>query len=109
MEENEKLTSRFSEDEVRQAIWECDSTKSPGPDGFNMGFYKACWYIIKEDLMKVMDEFHSNGRMVKGSNSLFIMLIPKKEGASELNHFRPISLIGSLYKVIAKVLMSRLK
>lgn len=59
--------------------------------------------------MRVMHEFHSNGRLVKGSNSSFIVLIPKKDGASKLNHFRPISLIGSLYKIIAKVLASRLK
>lgn len=59
--------------------------------------------------MRVMHEFHSHGRLVKGSNSSFIVLIPKKDGACDLNHFRPISLIGSLYKVITKVLAKRLK
>ena len=37
------------------------------------------------------------------------MFIPKKEGASDVQDFRPISLVGSLYKIIAKVLANRLK
>ena len=37
------------------------------------------------------------------------MLIPKKEGASDVQDFRPISLMGSLYKIMAKVLPNRLK
>lgn len=108
-EDGERLTCGFSEEEVRNAVWECDSSKSPGPNGFNMCFFKACWFIIKNDLMRVVHEFHSNGRLVKGSNSSFIVLIPKKDGACGLNQFRPISLIGCLYKVIAKVLSRRLK
>ena len=37
------------------------------------------------------------------------MLIPKKERASDVQDFRPVSLVGSLYKIIAKVLANRLK
>ena len=36
-------------------------------------------------------------------------MIPKKKGAEDLKDFRPISLIGSIYKPIAKVLANRLK
>lgn len=42
-------------------------------------------------------------------NSSFVVLIPKKEGAREFNQMRPISLIGSMYKIIAKVLAMRMK
>lgn len=35
-------------------------------------------------------------------------LIPKEEGKSSLNHFRPISLIGSTYKILSKVLARRM-
>ena len=41
-------------------------------------------------------------------NKAFITLIPKREGAREVKHFRPISLIGSVAKLIAKVLSMRL-
>ncbi|WMV26179.1 hypothetical protein MTR67_019564 [Solanum verrucosum] len=45
----------------------------------------------------------------KSYNATYIALIPKKTGAKELKDFRPISLIGSFYKLISKVLTERLK
>lgn len=65
--------------------------------------------MIKEDLCRVVNEFHINGRLTRGCNSSFIVLIPKKEGAVELNQFRLISLIGGLYKIISKLLSLRMK
>ena len=46
---------------------------------------------------------------MKSLNSTFIVMVPKKEGADDFKDFRPISLVGSLYKLIAKVLANRLK
>ena len=37
------------------------------------------------------------------------MLISKKESAKDLRDFHPINLVGSLYKILAKVLVNRLK
>lgn len=59
--------------------------------------------------MRVLSEFHSNGRLASGCNSSFIVLIPKRESSCGLKDLRLISLIGSLYKVIAKVLARRVK
>ena len=36
-------------------------------------------------------------------------MIPKKIDAFNIRDFRPISLVGSLYKILAKVLANRLK
>lgn len=38
-----------------------------------------------------------------------VALIPKKAGAIELTDFRKLSLVGSVYKILAKVLANRLK
>ena len=37
------------------------------------------------------------------------MLIPKKGGAEDLKDFRSISLVGGLYKWLAKVLANKMK
>lgn len=39
-QDNDALVACFEEEEVRAAVWECDSTKSPGPDGLNFKFIK---------------------------------------------------------------------
>ncbi|CAJ2637549.1 unnamed protein product [Trifolium pratense] len=41
-------------------------------------------------------------RLTKGINSTFIALIPKTGSPQRLNDFQPISLVGSLYKILAK-------
>ncbi|RVW52909.1 hypothetical protein CK203_110630 [Vitis vinifera] len=54
-------------------------------------------------------EFHNHGRFVRSLNATFIVLIPKKGGTEDLRDYRPISLVGGLYKWLAKVLANRLK
>lgn len=38
--ENQLLTGAFSEEEVKAAIWNCDSNGSSGPDGFTFASSK---------------------------------------------------------------------
>nr|GEW04842.1 RNA-directed DNA polymerase, eukaryota [Tanacetum cinerariifolium] len=45
---------------------------------------------------------------LEGCNSSFIALIPKTQEAKMVKDFHPISLIGSMYKIIAKILANRL-
>ncbi|PNX59572.1 cysteine-rich receptor-like protein kinase, partial [Trifolium pratense] len=107
--EGGSLTKPFSAAEVKAAVWDCDSFKSPGPDGVNFGFIKSFWAELQGDVMRFISEFHRNGKLTKGLNSTFIALIPKVESPQRLNDFRPISLVGSLYKILAKVLANRLR
>ncbi|XP_047257604.1 uncharacterized protein LOC124889669 [Capsicum annuum] len=57
--------------------------------------------------MEAFHNFHSSEIFEKSFNATYIALIPKKAGAKELKDFRPISLIGSFYKLISKVLTER--
>ena len=64
---------------------------------------------MKADVMCFFKEFYENDKFVKSLNATFMVLIPKKAGAEDLGDFSPISLAGSLYKWLAKVLANRLK
>lgn len=57
----------------------------------------------------MFEAFHSKDQWSKSLSTTFITLIPKKKDASEVKDFRPISLVGCLYKVLAKTLTIRLK
>lgn len=56
----------------------------------------------------MMENFHCRGKLVRGSNPSFIVLVPKKEATISLNDYRSISLIGCAYKVLSKPLTRRL-
>ncbi|CAL5380958.1 unnamed protein product [Camellia sinensis] len=99
----------FTESEVWAAIKNCDGNKAPGPDGFNVYCFQKCWSILKQDFMNFMSEFHENGRLVRSLKCSFFTLVPKKSNPSSLSDYRPICLIGVVYKILAKVLSYRLK
>ncbi|GJT51782.1 RNA-directed DNA polymerase, eukaryota, reverse transcriptase zinc-binding domain protein [Tanacetum coccineum] len=87
---------------------DCGSDKSPGPDGFTFGFYRRYWDTIEKDVVDAVSYFFSVGMFPKGGNASFIALIPKMQDAKVVENYRPISLIGSVYKIIAKILANHL-
>jgi len=88
--DNELLVGDFSEEDIRVAIWNCESSKSPGPDGFNFGFLKFCWDIVKLDVVSAKKDFASKIHWPRGSNASFLCLVPKVENPQQLDEFRPI-------------------
>ena len=109
LEVSRNVIVSFSEVEVKNVVWECEGSKSLGPDGFNFNFIKSCWEVIKGDVMAAVQLFHATGSLLKGCNASFIALIPKVRDPSSLDQFRPISLVGVIYKIITKILSSRMK
>jgi hypothetical protein len=99
----------FSVDEVRDVVWSCDGNKCPGPDELNFNFLKSCSDVVQEDVMEFLHEFHINVTLLKAITASFLALIPKKNHPQMLSDYRPICLVGCLYKIIAKVLTTILK
>ena len=99
---NDMLVDHFQEEEVKQAIWDCGSDKSPGLDGMNFKFTKQFWQLIKSDVLRFLDEFYANGVFPRGYNASFIVLIPKVANPQFLNDYKPISLIDCMYKIVSK-------
>ena len=79
--------------------------KAPGPDGFPMAFFQSCWEVVKTHILKVLNYFHELGSFERSLNATFLAFIPKKSEAAEVRDFRPISLVGGVYKILAKLLV----
>nr|GEY32864.1 putative RNA-directed DNA polymerase, eukaryota, reverse transcriptase zinc-binding domain protein [Tanacetum cinerariifolium] len=94
------LEKGVSHDEIRSVVWDCEDNKSSGPDGYTFELFKKFWKCIRPDLCEAVEHFFKYGSFSKGCNSSFIALIPKVMDAKHVNDYRPISLIGSVYKVI---------
>jgi hypothetical protein len=88
-------------------VWTKD--KALGPDGFSMAFFQDCWDVIKSNIIGVFLDFYARGKFEKSLNATFIALILKKFVASNLKFFHTISLVGEVYKIIAKVLANRMR
>ncbi|GJV16132.1 RNA-directed DNA polymerase, eukaryota, reverse transcriptase zinc-binding domain protein [Tanacetum coccineum] len=108
IDQQEDLERVVTKEEVKRAVWDCGTDKSPGPDGFTFGFYRQFWMTIENDVFEAVSHFFTHADIPKGCNPSFIALISKIPDANMVSDFRPISLIGSIYKIIAKILANRL-
>ena len=108
-QEAARLEKLFMEEEVFVSLHELNGEKETGPNGYTVAFWQFSWETVKGEVMTIFKDFLVFGKFVKSLNSTFIVMVPKKERADDFKDFRPISLVGSLYKLIAKVLANRLK
>nr|GFC84607.1 RNA-directed DNA polymerase, eukaryota [Tanacetum cinerariifolium] len=100
---------RIQKSKVKWAVEGDENSKFfHGPDGFNFEFFKKYWDVVGSDFCEAIEQFFTSGGFSKGCNSSFVTLIPKIIDAKFVNDFRPISLIGCVYKVVTKVLTNRL-
>ncbi|GJZ65073.1 RNA-directed DNA polymerase, eukaryota [Tanacetum coccineum] len=107
-EENLSLECPITSQEIKNAVWDCGGDKAPGPDGFSFKLIKKHWNLLGDDIIKYVKDFHLSASIPRGCNSSFITLAPKVDDPITISDFRPISLIGCQYKIIAKVLANRL-
>lgn len=80
-----------------------------GPNGCTTEFYKANWDVLGEEFMDAIEFFFKNDFIYYPVNATTISLIPKVDNPIKTNDFRPVSCCNVTYKVISKVLASRLK
>ncbi|XP_015964261.1 uncharacterized protein LOC107488078 [Arachis duranensis] len=98
-----------SVEEIREAVWDCESSKAPESDGYNMKFIKRCWDEIGTKFIAAVTSFFQTARLPKDSNITWMALAPKFIGAKEIKDLHPISMVGCVYKVILKVLVRRMR
>jgi len=100
--ENEILTQPFSEEEIKEALFQMEKNKAAGPDSIPIEFYQSCWEIVKNDIVQLFDDFYNGLLDVSRLNYGVITLLPKVVDAEKIQQFRPICLLNCLYKWITK-------
>jgi hypothetical protein len=83
--------------------------KHLGPTDFQWHFSKFVGISFVAILWGLLGIFMTWELFAKSLNATFLTLIPKKTEAVEVKNFRPISLVGGVYKIVSKVLANRLK
>ncbi|XP_057812282.1 uncharacterized protein LOC131026399 [Salvia miltiorrhiza] len=81
---------------------------APGPDGFNGAFFQHSWEVVGKNVVAAVCRFFTHGYLPHGLNSNLLCLLSKKTDAVLVSDFRPIVLGNFFFKVITKILASRL-
>ena len=96
-------------EKVKNAVWACGIDKAPGFDGYNSKFIKEMWDVLKDEIYDFVLDFFVTGCSLRHLNVTWVTLIPKVVNPIFIDDYRPISMVGALYKIISKILSLCLK
>ena len=109
-EAKKKLCEFISMHEISEALLEMANNKSPGSDGFTIDFYKFFWPDLKDIVYNSLKYALESGSLSIEQKRGVINLIPKSgKDLRFLSNWRPISLLNTDYKILAKLLAKRLQ
>ncbi|KAL5570870.1 hypothetical protein UlMin_020467 [Ulmus minor] len=106
---NEQLDGPFVAEDVRAAVFQMAPSKSPGADGMSALFYQNYWTIVGDEVTTACLGFLNEGLGLGSINETLITLLPKVKCPTHITEFRPISLCNVLYKIISKMLATRMR
>jgi len=96
-------------------IWRFENTlfslavgKAPGPDGFNVEFFKHFSGIVSSSVILTVKDFFVISKLLWEINTTILALVPKIPNASNVNDFQPITCCNTIYKCITKLIANRL-
>ena len=110
IEEDERLSLErdFPKEEVVKVLQEMEGDKAPGPNS-HYGIFSKMLECSGKRCYGLFYHFHRSSEFEWPLNASFLSLIPKKNNALNIKDFRPINLVGNVYKLLSKVLANRLR
>ncbi|GKA61125.1 RNA-directed DNA polymerase, eukaryota, reverse transcriptase zinc-binding domain protein [Tanacetum coccineum] len=108
-EDVEAMIVEVTDVEIKEAIFDIDSSKASGPDGYTSCSSKKAWGIIRKEVCLAVKEFFSNQKLLGEVNATLISLVPKIDTPNKISGFRPISYCSVLYKCISKIITNMIK
>lgn len=103
------ITAPFTHDEIKNAMFDFKPYKAPSPDGLHPYFFQKYWPAVRNKVIRFCKDILCAKSIPEELNKTLVCLIPKSKHPSTVTQFRPISLCNTLYKLITKLIFTRLK
>ncbi|KAL3680548.1 hypothetical protein R1sor_023504 [Riccia sorocarpa] len=94
---------------IEEVIRSLPTEKAPGLDGVTAEVLVECWEFLHADCYAMVQSVWIKGRLLTKDNKGVIKLIPKGGDRLLLKSWRPITLLTTTYKIVAKIMAMRLK
>lgn len=103
------LTEPVTMGEVKMALFDMGPCKASGSDGFPAIFFQSHWNLLGNQLLTFVKGVLSKDIDLAEVNKTFIVPVPKIDNPDCMKQFRPIGLCNVIYKVVAKVIVNKIK
>jgi len=109
-ESKNSCDGKVTKEECYNVLKEMKQNKSPGNDGYTVEFYNVFWPVLGDMIVGAMNESYDKGKLSISQKQGVIKLL-EKEGKDTMyiKNYRPITLLNVDYKILSKVLATRLK
>ncbi|KAJ8391034.1 hypothetical protein AAFF_G00096550 [Aldrovandia affinis] len=108
-EEAQAMEADVTLEEVREALMGLRDGRAPGHDGLPKECYVAFWHLLGPDLLEVYRTLLKGGALSASMQKGVLVLLHKGGDRAELGNWRPLTLLTTDYKVLAKVATARLR
>lgn len=110
LESQQLLDTPLTLAELWNAVKDMPTGRAPGPDGFSTSYFKHFWNMLAPLFYRMVQEIRAKGQIRDIMNTAVIKLLPKAgKDPTQPANYRPISLMNTDIKIIAKALAARLE
>ena len=101
---------QISREEVRNIVFKkMSKNKSFGLDGLPVEFYQRFWNDLEDFFLILLDIIYKEGQLSNSQRKSVITLLYKKGEKTNISNYRPLSLTGTDYKILAFILAERVQ
>ena len=108
-EEANSIAHFPSNKEIWDALKSMKPFEAPGVDGLHVGFFQRFWLLVGDSVKRKVKNIFSFQQVPKYLNQTLIALIPKQNGPKTVSQYRHISLCNTVYNIVTKILVQRLR
>ena len=106
---NIDLEDPVTMEEIYHAIKTWKTYKARGYDGIFLEFPKKTWETTKEDLLQIVNEMYTDELISDYQKFGIIIRIPKQPHATHLEHYRPLTILNTDFKLVTRFIANRLR
>lgn len=107
--ERSMLAALPTEKEIEEVLFSLPANKAPGVDGVSAEAMRKTWPHMKKFYVSMVHKFWEEGVLAETVTEGMIRLIPKAVNKMELKDWRPLTMLTTDYKIIARILAGRLQ
>jgi len=103
------LEEPITKDELLHAIRKGKTNKAPGRDGICLAFFTRTWDLTKRDMLTLMNNLYIDGILTNNQKHGILVCIPKTAHPTRIEEYRPLTLLNTDYKLLARIIANRLR
>ncbi|KAK9985511.1 hypothetical protein SO802_030462 [Lithocarpus litseifolius] len=107
--DRDNVDVEVSDEENKAALWSLKASKAPGPNGLHVAFFQRFWLIVGDSVKAEVKKVFVEKKVPSYLNKTHIAIIPKVLEPETIGNYRPISLCNTVYKIITKIIVARLR